>query len=144
MRCVVDLATPLPEPPRGVQTYAAKLAKDLEWSYKVAREIIGHGHKRAEDRYNERVVKRGYQPGRLMRILLNARSRNVLSKLDTQYSSLCEIVEVRGALLTLSELDTQRIFRANHDSVRRSTIARPAPAPVPASTNTAYRIHSYN
>ena len=79
-----------------------------------------------------------------MRILLNARSRNVLSKLDTQYSSLFEIVEVRGALLTLSELDTQRIFTANHDSVRRSTIARPAVAPVPASTNTAYRIYSYN
>lgn len=65
--------------------------------------------------------------------MLHVRFRNVLSKIDAQYSGLCKVVEVRGTLLTLRELDTQRIFTANHDSVRRSTIARPAMPPLPAA-----------
>ena len=65
MRLPVDVGTLLPEPPRDVQTFAADLAEDLEWSYKVAREVIGHGHRRAESRYNERVVERVYPPGTL-------------------------------------------------------------------------------
>ena len=74
MRLPVDLGSPLPEPPRDVRTFAAELAEDLEWSFKVAREIIGHGHKRAESRYNERVVEHAYQPGCLVRVLQHARN----------------------------------------------------------------------
>ena len=37
MRLPIDLGSPLPEPPRDVLTFAAELAEDLEWSYKVAR-----------------------------------------------------------------------------------------------------------
>ena len=92
MRLPVDLGSPLPEPPRDVRTFAAELAEDLEWSYKVAREIIEHGHKRAESRYNERVVEHAYQPGCLVRILQHARNRNAPSKLDAQYSGLCEVL----------------------------------------------------
>ena len=77
MRLPVDLETPLPEPPRDVRTFAAELAEDVEWSYKVTRETIGHGHKRAENRYNERVVERAYQFGSLVRVLVHARNRNV-------------------------------------------------------------------
>ena len=124
MRLPIDLVSPLPEPPQDVRTFATQLAEDLEWSYKVAREIIGHGHKRAESRYNERVVGRAYQPGCLVRVLQHARNRNAPSKLDTQYSGLREVLTVRGALLTLRELDTRRVFTANHDAVRRSTMSR--------------------
>ena len=60
MRLPVDLGTPLPEPPRDVRTLAAELAEDLEYSYRVPREVIGHGHRRAENRYNEHVVERVY------------------------------------------------------------------------------------
>ena len=138
MRLQVDLGTPLLAPPRDVRIFAAELAEDLEWSYKVAGETIEHGHKRAENRYNERVVERAYLPGSFVRGLLHARNRNVPSKLDTQYSGLCVVTEVRGALLTLRELDTQRILTANHDSVRRWTIARPAPPPVPDARAAPY------
>ena len=48
IRLPIDLGSPLPEPPRDVRTFATELAVNLEWSYRVAREIIGHGHKRAE------------------------------------------------------------------------------------------------
>ena len=133
MRLPVDVGTPLPEPPRDVQTFAADLAKNLEWSYKVAREVIGHGHRRAESRYNERVVDRAYPPDSLVRVLLHAHFHNVPSKLDANYSSLCEVVETRGSLLTLRELDTQRVFTANHDAVRRSTDTRPAVPPTHAA-----------
>ena len=119
MRLPVDLGLPLPEPPRDARTFAAELAENLEWSYKVAREIIEHRHKRAESRYNERVVKRVYQPGCLVRVLQHARNRNTPSKLDTKYSGLCKVLEVRGALLTLRELDTRRVFTANQDAVLR-------------------------
>ena len=132
MRLPVDLGPPLPEPPRDVRTFAAELAEDLEWSYTVAREIIGHAHKRAENRYNERLVERAYYLGSLVRVVHHARNRNVPSKLNTQYSGLCELTKVRGALLTLRELDTQRILTGNYNSVRRSTISRPAPPLVPA------------
>ena len=79
----IDLGLPLPEPTRDVRTFDADLSEDLEWSYKVAREIIGHGHKRAESRYNERVVEHAYQPGCLVRVLQHERNRNTPSKLDT-------------------------------------------------------------
>ena len=115
-----------PELPRDDRTFTAELADDLEWSYKVAREIIKHGHKRAESRYNERVVERGYQPGCLVRVWQHARNRNAPSKLGTQYFGLCEVLEVCNALLTLRELDTRRIFTANHDAVCRSTMSRAA------------------
>ena len=134
MRLLVDLGTPLPEPPRDVRTFAAEPAEELEWSYKVACETIGHGHKRAENCYNERVVESAYQPSSLVRVLLHARNRTVPSTLDTQYSGLCEMTKVRGALLTLREVDTKRIFTANHDSVRLSTIARAAFFPLPAAS----------
>ena len=58
MRLPIDFGTPMPEPPRYVRTLAAELAEDLEWSYKVARETLGHAHMRAENRYNESVVER--------------------------------------------------------------------------------------
>ena len=83
MRLPIDLGSLLPERPRDVRTFAADLAENLKWSYKVAREIIGHGHKRAESRYNERVVERAYQPGCLVRVYQHARNRNAPSKLDT-------------------------------------------------------------
>ena len=51
MRLLVDLGMPLPEPPSDLRTLASELAEDLEWSYRVAREVIGHGHKSAETRY---------------------------------------------------------------------------------------------
>ena len=60
MRLPIDLGSPLPEPPRDVRNFAAELTEDLVWSYKVARNIIGHGHNRAESRYNKRVVERAY------------------------------------------------------------------------------------
>ena len=132
MRLPVDLGMPLKKPPRDMRTFASKLAEDLEWSYKVAREIIGHGHKRAENRCNEHVVKRSYQPGCLVRVVQHARNRNVPSKLDAHYSGLCDELEVRSAMLTLRELTTQRVFTANHDAVRRSTMTRAAAPQVPA------------
>ena len=119
MRLPVDLGTPLPEPPCDVRTFAVELAENLEWSYKVACEIIGHRHKRAENRLNERVVERAYKSGSLVCVILHARNRNLPSKLNMKYSGLCEVTEVRNALLILRELDTQRIFTANHGSVRR-------------------------
>ena len=133
MHPFVDLPRPLPEPPLEVRTFAAELAENLEWSYKVAREIIWHRHKRAKSRYNERVVKRAYQPGCLVRMLLHACNCNVPSRLDTQYSVLCEVMQVSGALLTRRELKTQRIFTANYDAIRRSTMTRPAAPQVTVS-----------
>ena len=126
MRLPVDLGMPLPEPSRDIRTFASELAKYLGWSYKIAREIIGHGHKRAENRYYVHVVERAYQPGCLVRVVQHARNPNVPSKLDAQYSGLCEVLEGRGALLTLREHATQRVFTANHDAVRRSTMDRAA------------------
>ena len=50
MRQLIDLGTPLPDPPRSVRTLAAEIAEDLEWSYRIAREIIGFNHRRAQAR----------------------------------------------------------------------------------------------
>ena len=133
MRMPIDLGLPLPASPCDVRSFAAELAEDLEWSYKVAREIIGHGHKRTESRYNERVVERAYQACCLVRVLHHARNRNELSMLDTQYTGLCEVLNVHDALLTLPELDTRLFFTTNHDAVRRSTMSRAAAPQVPAS-----------
>ena len=47
MRLPVDIGTPLPEPPCDIRKYTNILSEDLEWAYKVAREVIGTQHKRA-------------------------------------------------------------------------------------------------
>ena len=69
MRQPVDLGTPLPEPPRSIRTLVSSLAEDLEWSYKVARKVIEHNHKRAERRFNERTVEKMYGVGSLVRVV---------------------------------------------------------------------------
>ena len=68
-----------------------------------------------------------------MRVLLHAHPRNVQTKFDANYSGLCKVVETRVSLLTLRELDTQRVFTANHDAVRLSTVTRPAVPPTHAA-----------
>ena len=42
-----------------------------------------------------------------------------------KFSGLCEVLEVRGPILTLRELDTNKGFTASHDAVRASTLSRP-------------------
>ena len=56
------------------------------------------------------------------------------SKLDARYSCLCELLEVRIPTLTLRELSTRRVFTANHDAVRKSTLTQPAAAPARPQT----------
>ena len=50
MRLPIDSGSPLPEPPRDIRTLAVELTEDLEWAYKLAKETIGHGHRKAENR----------------------------------------------------------------------------------------------
>ena len=68
MRLPIDLGTPLPNPPRSVRTLAAEIAEDLEWSYRIAPEIIGFGFGRAEARYNKQIVIKQYKPDTLVRV----------------------------------------------------------------------------
>ena len=60
MKLLIDFATFLPEPQFDVLSLAGNLANDLEWSYRIAREIIGDNYRRGETRYNERVVEQFY------------------------------------------------------------------------------------
>ena len=71
-------------------------------------------------------------------MILHARCCNVQSKQNAEYSVWFEVVEVRGALLTVRELDMQHIFTTNYDSVRRSTIARATVAPLTAAHDIQY------
>ena len=110
-------------------------SSQMTWSgpTKSHKRSLRHGYKRVESRYNERLVERAYQPGCLVRVLQHARNRNAQSKLDTKYSGLCQVLEVCGALFTLRELDTRRVFTANNDAVCRSTMSRAAALQVPAA-----------
>ena len=104
---------------------AAKVAENLEWSYQIAREIIGFGHCRSKSRYNERIVEKQYKPGSLVRVVQDTHPYGVLSKLIPKFAGLCEVLEVRGPTLTLRELDTNKVFTAIHDAVLASTLSRP-------------------
>ena len=107
MRLPVDFGTPLHEPPRNVHSFANDLVDQLDWAYSLAPEVIGLGHKRAKVRYNERVVQTQFVPGALVLVIRYGKPSDIPSKLAPKYSGLCEVVEVRGAVLTLRELDTQ-------------------------------------
>ena len=69
--------------------------------------MIGTQHKRAEARYNEHAVET-YKPGVYVRVLQHGRNYGASSKLVPHYSGLCEVVAVKGPILTLRELDTRR------------------------------------
>ena len=141
MHLPVDIGIPLPEPPRDIRTYANILSEDLEWAYKVAREVIGTQHKRAETRYNDHVVEKLFKPGDFVRVLQHGRNYGAQSKLVPHFSGLCEVLAVRGPILTLRELDTRREFTANHDAVRLSSLTpnrlTAAAAPLPDATDRA-------
>ena len=146
MRLPIDIGTPLPEPPRDIRTFANSLVEDLEWSYRAARETTGLQQCRSEARYKERLVKHLYTPGALVRVLHHGRHFGAPSKLDAPYSGLCEVLEVKGPVLTLRKLDSQRVFTASHDAVRLSTLRAPqqplqngAPPPVLVAPPAAQR-----
>ena len=136
MRLPIDFGALLPEPPRDVRTYASELAEEFEWCYRLSRECTGFRHRRAEQQYNERAVEKQYAPGTLVRVVQHTHSRDTPSNLAPKYSGLWEVLQVRGPVLTLREIDTQRTFTANHDSVRRSTLTLPDPQHPPESSNT--------
>ena len=125
MRLPIDLGTPLPEPPRDIRTMAAEVAENLVWSYQIAREIIGFGHRRAESRYKDKIVEKQYKPGSLVRVVQHTHPYGVPSKLNSKFSGLCKVLEVRGPTLTLRKLYTNKVFTASHDAVRTSTLSRP-------------------
>ena len=122
---LIDLGIPLPEPPRDICTIATEVAENLEWSYQIAREIIGSGHRRAESQYNEKMLEKQYKPGNLVRVVQHTHLYCVPSNIYPKFSGLCEVLEVRGPILTLRELDTNKVFTASHDAVRASTLSRP-------------------
>ena len=66
MRLPIDFGTPLPEPPFDTRALAMELTEYLEWAHKNAKEKIGHGHGKAENQYNKRVVEKLYSPGSLV------------------------------------------------------------------------------
>ena len=102
MRLPIGLGTPLPEPPRDICTMAAKVAENLDWSYQIAREIIGFGHRRAESRYNERMVENQYKPGNLVCVVQQTHLYNVPSKLSEVFWTL------RSSRSTLPDCDSER------------------------------------
>ena len=141
MRLPVDIGTPLPEPSRDICRYANILFEDLKWAYKVASEVIGTQHKRAETRYNDHVVEKLFKPGVFVCVVQHGRNYGAPSKLVPHYFGLCEVLAVRGPILTLRELDTRREFTANHDAVGRSSLTlnrlRAAAPPLPDANDRA-------
>jgi hypothetical protein len=122
MRLPVDLGNSMPDPLRDIRTVEVELEDELEWSYRVAREIIRLGHRRAKSRYNERVIEKRYKRGAHVLVLVHSHPNDVHLKLNSKFSGLCKVIEVLGPELTLQELDTQRIFTASYDAVLASTL----------------------
>ena len=87
----------------------------------VAREVAALQHCRSAGRSNELVVEKLYAPGAYVRVIQHGRHFGATLKLVPPYSGFCKVVEVRRPVLTLRELDIQRIFTANHDAVRLSS-----------------------
>ena len=133
MRLPIDFGSPLPEPPRDIKTLEVELTDDYEMVYKLANKTIGHELRKAENRYNERVVEKLYSHGSLVRVIQHTHPTGVPSKLNPKNSGLCEVLEVCNPILTLRERDTQRIFTANHNSVRASSLSQPDAEPDHAS-----------
>ena len=69
MRLPIDFGTSLPEPLRDIRTLARETAEDLEWCYRIAKEITGFSHRRAENRYNEPTLDKTYRHGALVRVV---------------------------------------------------------------------------
>ena len=78
-------------------------------------------HKRAVTRYNDYVVERLFKPGVFVRVFQHGRKYGAPSKLVPHYFGLCEVLAVRGPILTLRELDTRIEYMANNDAVRLSS-----------------------
>ena len=76
------------EQPRDIRRMAAEVAENLEWSYQITREIISFGHRRAESRYNERIVEKQYKPGNLVRVVQQTHPYGVQSKLNPKFFGL--------------------------------------------------------
>ena len=77
------------------------------------------------------MVVKQYKPESLVFVLQHTHAYGVPSKLSFTFSRLCEIIEVSGPILTLRELNTDKILTASHDAVRDSTLPQPEVQPQP-------------
>lgn len=101
---------------------AAKVAKHLEWFYKIVCKIIHFGYCRAESRYFKRMVEKQYKAKSLVRDLQHTHLYCVTSKLSTKFDKLCKVFKVRSPILTLKKIDTDKVITASHDAVRVLTV----------------------
>lgn len=106
MRLPINVTTPLLKPPHEIRTFANNLVEDVDWSHNDACKVSGQQHRRSENRYNERVVEQLFVPRAYVRVRQHGRHFDSRSKLVCPYSGLSEVVEFKGPVLTLLELDT--------------------------------------
>ena len=60
-----------------------------------------------------------------MRVVQRSHLSGVPSKLNPKYAGLCEVLKIRGPVLTLRELGSLKVLTANHDAVRSSSLLQP-------------------
>ena len=132
MRLPVELGSPLPEPPRDIRSYGNLLAENFEWAYRVDREVSDFQCP-CRDALQSAAHREALPSRRsCARHASWSCSRRPLET-RTKVFYLCEVISVRGVLLTLRKLNTRRVFTANHDAVRKSTLSHTTrPSQLPA------------
>ena len=103
----ISVVNPFDKPVTLYQGMAIAAVPPIQLSYTPPppSQIAALQQRRSEARYNERHVEHLYTPGALVRVLQHGRHFGAHFKLVAPFSGLCEVLEVKGPVLTLRELD---------------------------------------
>ena len=86
----------------------------LSHSFSHVRDSLQAFHKREKDRYDLGAVEHLFKPGDSIRVRIKTRYKGP-AKFAPSYSGPHEVISVRGVILTVRELSTNRVYQIHHD-----------------------------
>ena len=101
-------------PSIGPLTSLLKYFAILSHSFDSVRENLRSFHQREKDHFDLGAIERIFTSGDLVRVRLKSRAKGP-SKFQSEWSSPHEVVSVKGVIVTLRELSSNRKYVVHHD-----------------------------
>ena len=101
-------------PSRGPLTLLLKCFAIISHFFASTRKNLQSFHQREKDHYDLGAIERILTPGDLVRVRLKSRAKG-LRKFQSDWSSLHEVISVKGVVVTLKELSANRKYVVHHD-----------------------------
>ena len=101
-------------PQRGALSALLRSFSVLSASFRSVRENLQSFHQREKDYYDLGAVSKIFKPGDFIRVRLKSK-RKAPSKFLSDWSGPHQVISVKGVVVEVKELSSNRIYRIHHD-----------------------------